>query len=67
MLMERFLLCSNVTGMKKEFNAATSTGSHDAFEEVMKKYGTGVISQVGSEVRCMEPNACELTMIFLWG
>jgi hypothetical protein len=51
MLMERFLMCSNVPAMKKEFSAATSTGTNEAFEEVMKKHGTGVISQVGSEVR----------------
>jgi hypothetical protein len=50
MLMERFLMRSNVPAMKKEFVAATSTGTNEAFEEVMKKYGTGVISQVGTEV-----------------
>ena len=37
--------------MKRHFAAASGAASDYQFEEVMKEYGTGVVSQVGREVR----------------
>lgn len=50
-LLERYLARQDVPAMKRHFAAASGAASDYHFEEVMKDYGTGVVSQVGREVR----------------
>ena len=60
-LLERYMVRQDMPRMKGQFAAASHSDDEDDFENIMKAYGTEVVSLVGSEVRlrhCSELRDC---------
>ena len=65
-LLERYMVRQDMPRMRGQFAAASHSDDEDDFENIMKAYGTEVVSLVGSEVRlrhCRELCACILCLV----